>query len=64
MNEEFKEKIRKDERERILEALRELGIVNYSIPEEFWFVNINGAVLNLNKWIESREKAKSSRSDS
>jgi len=60
VNEEFKEKIRKDERLRIYEALKALGIINYSIPEDFWFLSLEGGIIGLDKWIEEWESSKPS----
>lgn len=49
----FIEKIQKEERLRIYEALRALEIVNYSIPEDVWFVKLNsGAIIYLDQWVD------------
>lgn len=54
------EKIRKDERKRVYDALVALEILNYSIPEEFYFIKIGDAVISIDKWIESWEESKKS----
>jgi hypothetical protein len=58
----FIEKIQNEERLKIYEALRALEIVNYSIPEDVWFVKLkSGAVIYLDQWIDNWEKSSGSR---
>lgn len=58
MSKNFGEELRKKERIRVYEALKALGIVNYSIPEDFWFLKINGSVIGIEQWIEEWEDSK------
>lgn len=58
MSKDFGEELRKKERVRVYEALKALGILNYSIPEDFWFVTVNGGVVGIEKWIEDWEESK------
>lgn len=57
MSKNFGEELRRKERVRVYEALKALGIVNYSIPEDLWFLKVNGAVIGIEKWIEDWEKS-------
>lgn len=58
MSKNFGEELRRKERVRVYEALKALGIVNYSIPEDLWFLNINGSVIGIENWIEEWEESK------
>lgn len=50
----FIEKIQREERIKIYEALRALEIVNYSIPDDIWFLKLrSGGIVYLDSWIEN-----------
>ena len=60
MNSKLVEKIRRDERLKIYNALKALGIMNYSIPEDFWFIKIGEGFIGIDEFINRLEESEES----